>query len=59
MTNRSPARILKPIIFYNDLFHYVEDNDSGETDQFALFNIYNSTVGFLNSKKKKKFSRVS
>ncbi|GBC08366.1 hypothetical protein RclHR1_08060014 [Rhizophagus clarus] len=45
MTTRSPARNLKPIIFYNDLFHYVENNN-GATEQYALFNIYNLNLSY-------------
>jgi hypothetical protein len=53
MTTRSPARILKQIIFHNGLFHYVENNN-GEIEQYALFNIYNLNVCFFKVKKKKK-----
>ncbi|RGB29974.1 hypothetical protein C1646_712347 [Rhizophagus diaphanus] len=45
MTTRSPARNIKPIIFYNDLFHYVENNN-GETEQYALFSIYNLNLSY-------------
>ncbi|CAI2169401.1 19178_t:CDS:2 [Funneliformis geosporum] len=45
---RKPAKITKTIIFYNGLFHYVEDNANGEADdmQFVLFKVYNLTRSF-------------
>ncbi|RIA82120.1 hypothetical protein C1645_835866 [Glomus cerebriforme] len=45
MTSRKPARNIKPIIYYNYSFHYVEDNP-GEADQFALFKVYNLNRSF-------------
>ncbi|CAG8505638.1 8099_t:CDS:2 [Funneliformis caledonium] len=44
---RKPAKITKTIIFYNGLFHYVEDNANGEANmQFVLFKVYNLTRSF-------------
>ena len=54
MTSRKPAKVTKPIIFYNGLFHYVEDNETDDV-QFALFKVYNLNVHFHNYFKRNLF----
>jgi len=61
MPGRKPPAIKKPIVYYNGLFHFIEDNDSKNNEaQYALFQVYNLTVKkllemYYFSKKKSRF----
>ena len=48
MASRKPAKTTKPIIYYNGIFHYVDDNVNTEADdvQYASFKIHNLNVCF-------------